>query len=410
MTGLQLLLERALSSDGWRITAVVDRIIDQAVQARASDIHLEPTRDALEVSYRIDGVLQSVAALPRTTAENIVTRIKVMAGLVTYRTDIPQDGRISAQGVSGDLRVSILPTLHGEKAVVRLFQRKGENLSLDDLGFPEDIRGALQTFLTRSSGVLFLTGPSGSGKTTTIYGLLRSLSGSSHRRRSIITIEDPVEQDIHGVTQTQVHPVAGFTFASGLRAVLRQDPEVIVVGEVRDQETAKIAIEAGLTGHLVISTVHSGTSCGVFTRLLEMGIEPYLLTSSLTAVLAQRLLRKLCPSCKRPAQRDHRFQGIALPAEATPHDPAGCDSCYQTGYAGRTPVVEMLPVSEEMRGRILARSPLTEFESCAAGLGLVDLCARGLSKLAAGETSVDELHRVLPLLLGQKHASFARRE
>jgi len=395
MAPLQESLDRALASDSRPISAVVDTVIGQAISSRASDIHLEPIAEAMEVIFRIDGVLQPVGTLPLDLAENITSRVKVMASLVTYRTDIPQDGRIRGNEDRGDLRVSVLPTIHGEKAVIRIFDRSAVSFELDDLGFPEDIVSGLRSFLAQPTGVLLLTGPSGSGKTTTIYALLQELTASSSRRRNIVTIEDPVEYDIPGVTQTQVNQSADLTFAKGLRSLLRQDPEVIVIGEIRDQETAKIATEAGLTGHLMISTIHSGTACGVFSRLLEMGIEPYLLTSSLSAVLAQRLMRKLCTHCKRAAAIDTRFEGIATPSGAAVHDAAGCDECLGTGFSGRTPIGELLVIDDDLRSLILDRSTRSDFEHCAARHGMVDLWTRGVETLASGVTSVEELTRVV---------------
>lgn len=395
MAPLQESIDRALASEGRPISAVVDTVIGQAISSRASDIHLEPTAGMMEVLYRIDGVLQPVGNLPLELAENVTSRVKVMASLVTYRTDIPQDGRIRGNRDRGDLRVSVLPTIHGEKAVIRIFDRSAVSFELDGLGFPEDIASGLRSFLGQPTGVLLLTGPSGSGKTTTIYALLQELTASSRRRRNIVTIEDPVEYDIPGVTQTQVNHSADLTFAKGLRSQLRQDPEVIVIGEIRDQETAKIAIEAGLTGHLMISTIHSGTACGVFSRLLEMGIEPYLLTSSLSAVLAQRLMRKLCAHCKRPAVMDARFEGITAAPESAIKDAAGCDECLGTGFSGRTPIGEFLVIDDDLRSLILGRSSRSEFEDCAARHGMVSLWTRGLERLASGVTAIEELTRVV---------------
>lgn len=393
---LQESLDRALASDGRPVAAAVDALIEQAVSSRASDIHLDPSAERLEVRFRIDGVLQPAASLPRSVAENITARIKVMAGLVTYRTDIPQDGRITDGARRQDLRVSILPTLHGERAVIRLFGSLASGLGLGQLGFPEDVQARLREFIARPSGVFLLTGPSGSGKTATIYALLRELTFSADRLRNIITLEDPVEQDLAGVTQCPVHRASGFTFAAGLRAVVRQDPEVIVIGEIRDEETAQISIEAGLTGHLVISTLHSGTACGIFARLLDMGIEPYLLTSTLTGVMAQRLVRKLCPGCRRPMTMDDCVQGLSLPADSNPCEPGSCPACFGTGYSGRLPVAEVLLMSDEIRRLLLARRTQGDFEDCARRLGMVDLWARGLALLAAGETSLQELYRVIP--------------
>jgi type II secretory ATPase GspE/PulE/Tfp pilus assembly ATPase PilB-like protein len=318
-----------------------------------------------------------------------------MAGLVTYRTDIPQDGRIRDFPGGGDFRVSILPTIHGEKAVVRIFGRAGLDFAIETLGFPGDLQERIERFLARPNGVLFLTGPSGSGKTTTIYALLRRLTSTGGRRRNIVTVEDPVEYDIPGVTQSQVNPASGLTFAASLRAVLRQDPEVIVIGEVRDAETARIAIEAGLTGHLVISTIHSGTACGVFVRLLDMGIEPHLLSSAIHLVVAQRLVRRLCPRCRRSAVIDDRFRGISLPDTASVADPVGCDACFGTGYLGRLPIGEVLPVGDRLRTLVLGKATQAQFERCALDLGMIPLWTRGLARLTAGETSVAEIQRVL---------------
>jgi type II secretory ATPase GspE/PulE/Tfp pilus assembly ATPase PilB-like protein len=397
MSTLQESLDHALANEKQPVSAAVQLVIEHALDGRASDIHLEPTAAAVDVYYRIDGVLQKAAVLPKNIAENVAARVKVMARLITYRTDIPQDGRIRAFSRAGDLRVSILPTIHGEKAVIRIFRGTGEVFALEELGLPDEIRAGLKTVIERPGGTLLLTGPSGSGKTTTIYALLRALAGAPGHKRSIVTIEDPVEHAIPDVTQCQVNEAAGLTFSSGLKFLLRQDPEVIVVGEIRDLETAKVAIEAGLTGHLVISTVHSGTACGVFTRLLDMGIEPYLVTSAVTASVAQRLLRTLCQHCKRPATVDARFRGVDLPTGAAPHDPVGCQRCYGTGYSGRTPVAEMVFLTEELCSLILAKSTRKELEECARRMGMLDLWQGATVRLAAGETSIGELRRVVPL-------------
>ena len=341
-----------------RVGRLVDLILADAVRCAASDVHLEPTHSALTVRYRLDGVVHAVASLRRDLAPNVVARLKVLAELLTYRLDIPQEGRIAnALGRLGvDMRVSTFPTIHGEKVVVRLFDPSGRTLDLEQLGLSSQLQGSLRAMLREPAGAILLTGPSGSGKTTTLYACLRSVAASSEGGRHIVTIEDPVEQVLEGVSQSQARPGTEFDFARGLRSLLRQDPEVIMVGEVRDPDTAAVAVEAALTGHLVLSTVHSGSACGVIGRLLDMGVEPYLLTSALKGVLNQRLVRRLCPACRRPPGASGQTSGW---------EAAGCARCAGTGYQGRLLLAELLTPTVRLRQAILARSDTSALEAAA---------------------------------------------
>ena len=357
------------------VVRAVDLILTEADRVGASDIHFQPTPRALEVRFRIDGVLLPAVALSRDLAPNIVARLKVMSELLTYRTDIPQEGSIRmGGGAAADRRVSTFPTVHGENAVVRVFNPSAGLLELDQLGLPQSILGTLEGLLRERSGAVFLTGPSGSGKTTTIYACLRRLSAEGIGRH-IVTIEDPVERVLDGVSQSQARPGSEFDFARGLRSLLRQDPEVIMVGEVRDRETAGVAIEAALTGHLVFSTLHAGSACGVIGRLLEMGVEPYLLTGGVRGILNQRLLRRLCDNCERPA--------------------GGCERCGGTGYRGRLLVAELLTPDAEFRKAVLAKADAEELEAVARRTGWTTIREAADDAVAAGKTTAAEVDRVL---------------
>ena len=324
---------------------LVDLILAEAVRVSATDVHFEPTQTSLEIRYRLDGVLHRVAVLSRELAANAVARLKVMAELLTYRQDVPQEGRL-AEGQSQfgvDMRISTFPTIHGEKAAVRIFGAGRGILDLDQLGLPTPLLDELRTLFLQRTGAIFLTGPSGSGKTTTLYACLRHLLRDSQGGRHIVTIEDPVEQVLEGISQSQARPGTPFDFAAGLRSLLRQDPEIIMVGEVRDPETAHIAIEAALTGHLLFSTLHAGSACGVISRLLEMGIETYLLTSGLKGILNQRLLRRLCAACRR--KTEHGWE------------PVGCGQCLDTGYHGRLLLAELVRMDEPLLSQAVLRGP-----------------------------------------------------
>ncbi len=351
----------------------VDLVLTEAVQRGVSDIHFEPTPQGVEIRFRLDGVLQPAGSLPADLAPNLVARLKVLAELLTYRTDIPQEGSIrKAPGRNGaEMRVSTFPTIHGEKVVVRIFDTSGQVLELDQLGFEPELLEEVRRLLEERTGAIYFTGPSGSGKTSTIYACLRHLVRSGGAGRHIVTVEDPVEQVIPGVSQSQVRPGTEFDFARGLRSLLRQDPEVIVIGEVRDRETAGIAIEAALTGHLVISTLHAGSTCGVISRLLDMGIEPYLLTSSVKAIVSQRLIRRACSGCAAK----------------------GCDRCAGTGYRGRVLLAELLTLSESLRQAILARADTAALET-AAGTGRATLAEAAAKAIERGWTTRQEVERV----------------
>jgi type II secretory ATPase GspE/PulE/Tfp pilus assembly ATPase PilB-like protein len=360
-----------------RASRLVDAVLRDAVRRAASDVHLEPTHSALAVRYRLDGVLHQVAALDRELAPNLVARLKVLAELLTYRVDVPQEGGIreAAGGYGVEMRVGTFPTIHGEKVVVRLFDTTGRLLDLDDLGLAPDLLRALTALLRERTGAVLLTGPSGSGKTTTIYACLRHLVRTGGRGRHLVTIEDPVEQVLEGVSQSQARPGTEFDFARGLRSLLRQDPEVIMIGEVRDPETAGIAVEAALTGHLVFSTLHAGSACGVIGRLLDMGVEPYLLTSGIRAILNQRLVRRLCPGCSGP--------------------PGGCEQCAGTRYRGRLLLAELLTLDAPLRQAILARSDTATLEAVAGRGERQTLREAAARAVADGLTTAEEIERVL---------------
>jgi len=371
--------------------------IGEGLRRGASDIHLEPSEDAIELRYRLDGVLHPAIRVPTKHAQNAIARVKVLANLLTYRTDVPQEGRIDreAVGAASDLRVSTFPTVRGEKAVIRLFDPETQDVGLDRLGYPAPLLHELKRQLQMPKGMILLTGPAGSGKTTTIYAGLRFILEQSGGAKNIVTVEDPVERMLRGVTQTQVHPATGLTFARCLRSMMRQDPEVIVVGEIRDRETAGIAVEAGLTGHLVVSTIHSGTASGVFTRLLEMQIEPHLLNSAVNFVVAQRLIRKLCAKCRRPVADERELLGLPESFLGTACAAAGCPTCYGTGYSGRTVIVEALAPADGVRRAVLERAATEKIADAARVAGMTSLAER--AKQAAGDavTSPAELLRVM---------------
>jgi type II secretory ATPase GspE/PulE/Tfp pilus assembly ATPase PilB-like protein len=368
----------------------VDVVLGAAHDARASDVHFEPVESGLDVRFRLDGALHTVAAVPREISASVVARLKVLAGLATYRTDVPQDGRIA--GGAADLRLSTYPTVRGEKAVVRLFAARPEDFRLDSLGLGDDARSALEKALSCREGLVVLTGPAGSGKTTTIYAAIQHVRDGAPRdvianaggrppAPQIVTIEDPVECLLPGVTQTETNPAAGLTLANCLRSVLRQDPEVIMVGEIRDPDAAHLAVEAALTGHLVVTTLHAGTAAGVFARLLEMGLAPHMITSVVRASLAQRLVRRLCPECRTT-------EGAAWTAP-------GCESCLGTGFRGRLPLAEILTLAPAVRDRVLERADLEELERAARESGMAPLEERGRALVGRGETTEGELARVL---------------
>jgi general secretion pathway protein E len=371
---------------------LVEMVLTEARGAGASDVHLLPTPSGLDLRWRVDGVLVPVAVVPPRLAPNVVARLKVLADLLTYRTDVPQEGRIRGAGAEGEVRVSTFPTLHGEKAVIRLFAASGRYLRLDDLGLPAEVRSALARALCETSGAILLTGPAGSGKTTTIYACLRELVDASGGRRNLVTLEDPIEVAVDGVTQSQVNPGAGFDLATGLRSLLRQDPEVIVIGEIRDRPTAEVAFQASLTGHLVLSTFHAGSAAGAVGRLADMGIEPYLIRSGLLAVVSQRLVRKLC-DCARDDLDPRAWLGLPVDRARVA---VGCGLCSGTGYRGRMVLAELLePERLGLGAAILARSDIRVMEREALVAGMVSRWDRACRAIAEGQTSPAEVRRVL---------------
>jgi len=373
-------------------TAFVGLLLDAASSIRASDVHLQPTTGGLDVRWRLDGVLQPVGVFPRGEAADIVSRMKVLAELLTYRTDVPQEGRIRDRRGNVEIRVSTFPTLHGERAVVRLFAAQGEYLHLRDLGLPDDVSAQLSELLAETSGAILITGPAGSGKTTTAYACLRELVRTSAGGKSIVSLEDPIESAVDGVSQSRVNPTAGFDLAAGLRSLMRQDPEAIMVGEIRDRETAEAAIQASLTGHLLVTTFHAGSAAGAISRLSDMGIEPYLLRSGILGILSQRLVRRLC-TCRE--QITDETAKLNLPA-AQAWQNAGCDKCLGSGYRGRVVLAELLQASPTELGRaILSRSDAPQLEQLAIEAGMTSIWQRAKIAVESGTTSPSEVRRVL---------------
>lgn len=381
----------------------VDVLLEAARASRVSDLHVQPTEAGLQLRWRIDGVLLLVGVYPAMAAPQVVARLKVLADLLTYRTDVPQEGRIRGRPSSAeshppadistlDLRVSTFPTLYGEKAVVRLFTSQANLLRLNDLGLPADIAQRLQELLGESSGAVLITGPAGSGKTTTAYACLRELHARHGDARNLVSIEDPIEVALDGVAQSQVNEHVGFDLAEGLRFLLRQDPEVMLIGEVRDASTARTALQAALTGHLVLSTFHAGSAVSAISRLLEMELEPYLLRSGILAIVNQRLVRKLCRCAAQGTDRD---EALGLEVAAF-HVPRGCELCRHTGYLGRALVAElMVPGDSKLGSGILAREDADQLEARARACGLVDRWRRARTLIESGVTSPAEVRRVL---------------
>ena len=374
------------------VIRLVNMLINRAVEQRSSDIHIEPFENELKVRYRIDGVLHDVETPQRRLTAAIVSRIKIMAKLNIAERRLPQDGRIKLRlmGREIDLRVSTLPTLYGESVVLRILDRSSIVVNLDSLGFAEDTLEGFSRLITKPYGMVLVTGPTGSGKTTTLYGALDKINSPD---KKIITIEDPVEYQLFGVNQIHVKPAIGLTFANGLRSIVRQDPDVIMVGEIRDAETAEIAIQAALTGHLVFSTLHTNDAAGAVSRLLEMGVEDYLLASSLLGVLAQRLVRRVCEKCRRPITL---APGVAheVGSGGQAFEGAGCEDCSRTGYRGRAGIYELLVMSDAVRQLILKRSSADAIRDAAVGEGMRTLRDDGWRQVRAGLTTVAEVVRV----------------
>lgn len=387
------------------IIRLANLILNQAIGERASDIHLEPTKESLKVRLRVDGVLHDAMVVPKKAQAPLTSRFKIMANMDIAEKRAPQDNRITAiiSGREFDFRVSTLPVVHGEKIVIRVLDRASVQIGLTKLGFLSDTLSTLEDVCARSYGIILVTGPTGSGKSTTLYSVLNKINDGD---RNIITIEDPVEYEISGVNQCNVNVRAGMTFAAGLKAMLRQDPDVIMVGEMRDKETATIAMEAALTGHLVLSTLHTNDASAAATRLSEMGVEPFLISSSIVAVLAQRLVRVICPKCKElytvPREALLRY-GFPLPNEVGAETDGklslfkgeGCDHCLQTGYKGRTGVHELLVYTDAVRDIVLRREPAHLLRNLAISEGMRPLQADAVQKILLGNTTIDEVLRVI---------------
>ena len=387
------------SEDEAPVINFINRLIAEAAVRGASDIHIEPYESAILVRMRVDGILQELARLPARVGPMIVSRIKVMARLDIAERRVPQDGRISVTrgGKALDVRVSTLPARSGERVVLRILDRDQADIQLQDMGMPPAVLERLTGALREPNGIILVTGPTGSGKTTTLYAGLRLLNDGA---RNVLTVEDPVEYAIDGIGQTQVNTKVGMTFATGLRAILRQDPDVVMVGEIRDFETAETAIQASLTGHLVLSTVHTNDAIGAIVRLRDLGVEPFLLASALRLVLAQRLVRRLCPSCRveQPALPEvARRLGLPAQSRLFSSAPSGCPTCKGTGYQGRIGVFEAVPVDDDVRRLILAGA--SEDELAAHAYGKSSSASQGLRAAAArlvaeGQTTAEEALRV----------------
>jgi len=386
------------------VIRLVNDILFRALQLRASDIHVHPYETKVQIRYRIDGILYDVLSLNRNVLPLIVSRIKVMAGMDIAERRLPQDGRCSVRlgQREVDLRISTVPTSYGERSVLRLLDKSTGLFTLNELGMWEDDLERFDSLLHHSHGVIFVTGPTGSGKSTTLYASLNRLNSSE---KNVITIEDPIEYQLEGISQIQVASKKGMTFATSLRHVLRQDPDVIMVGEVRDIETARMAIQSSLTGHLVFSTLHTNDSAGAVSRLLDLGVEPYLASSSLIAILAQRLVRRVCPDCKKatePSGRDLRALGLLGNGDGAPAPRnseeffvgAGCEKCFQTGYRGRTGIYELLLISEQIQDMIYRRETAGAIKRNALEAGMQTLRMDGARKALAGITTVSEVLRV----------------
>ena len=381
------------------IIRMVNLIIGKALEVNASDIHIEPFGARLKTRYRVDGMLRDVDAPPVRSAAALVSRIKVMANLNIAERRRPQDGRIKlrVEGREIDMRISTVPTLHGESVVMRILDKGTLNLEFEALGFDQNLRESVDWLLTRSQGIVLVTGPTGSGKTTTLYAALNALNTSDQK---ILTVEDPVEYELEGINQIQVKPEIGLTFANALRSILRQDPDVIMVGEMRDLETAKIAVQSALTGHKVFSTLHTNDAASSVTRLLDMGIEDYLVTSTLNGIIAQRLVRTLCGACRRPYEvspevaAELGLASIAGEDEFQLFRSSGCKKCENTGFRGRTTIVEMMLMNDDVRQVILSSRDLVDIRRAARQSGAESMRTHGLRKALAGLTTLEEVERV----------------
>src|SRR5215468_10886985 len=393
-------LQSELAAQGIEVSVLVNCLVQDAARLGASDLHIEPWEASIAVRARVNGVLMEVVHLPLELLDKISTRFKVIANLVTYQAGLPQDGSaVGGPELDGvQLRVSIFPTTRGEKIVVRLFDPRDRRFDLSTLGFEESTLEGLLRVLKRSSGLLLFTGPTGSGKTSSMYSALCYIMQRDGSSVSISTVEDPVEFNLPMVSQTQINPAQGFNYAMALRSIMRQDPQVIMVGEIRDAETAAIAVQAGLTGHLVISTIHSGVSAGAFTRLINMQIEPFMLASSILGVMGLRLVRRNCANCLQPYEPTPSQLKVvpeSLIPDAQFRRGTGCEQCNNTGYSGRMPVSELLLANEPFREAVLKKVPTSALEEIAVQQGMRTLWQNGLERAIQGQTTLEEIIRVV---------------
>ncbi|SFH47587.1 type II secretion system protein E (GspE) [Tindallia magadiensis] len=373
------------------VVQLLNSIIRQAIKMQASDIHIEPTERDIRVRFRLDGELQEIMRPNKGSHSAVVTRIKIMGKMNIAEKRIPQDGRVEMEfdGRDVDLRIAIMPTVHGEKVVIRLLDRSSVLLSKEELGFSKENLKTFDSIIQHPNGIILVTGPTGSGKTTTLYTVLQELNQVN---KNIITVEDPVEYRINGINQSQVNVKAGLTFASGLRSILRQDPDIIMIGEIRDAETAQIAVRAAITGHLVLSTLHTNDTVSTISRLADMGIEPYLLSSSIVGIMAQRLVKKLCTSCRESyTSTDKEEKLLKLQEPVTLYKEVGCNSCNNTGYKGRTGIHEILPIYGEIKKLIESQSPSNQIKEKAMEKGMITLRDSCRDLVLNGVTSVNEL-------------------
>ena len=380
------------------IIKLVNHIISQSVKARASDIHMEPYQDSFKVRYRVDGILYDLLSPPKRIQPALTSRIKVMAKMNIAEKRLPQDGRLNVKigNQEIDVRVSTIPTSFGERVVLRLLDKSGSLISLSDLGLASDKLDPLDNLVKSPNGIILVTGPTGSGKTTTLYAILSSINIPDI---NIITIEDPIEYQIKGISQIQVNPKINLTFANGLRSIVRQDPDVILVGEIRDLETAEIAIQSALTGHLVFSTLHTNDSASAITRLVDIGVEPFLISSSVLAVVAQRLIRVLCRDCKQPYTPDNAtLESIGIAPdqfqETTIYRKDGCENCFHTGYKGRTGIFEIMLLDSRLKRLILTTYDSSQIKDAALNLNMVTLRQDGIQKVLDGISTIEEVIRV----------------
>ncbi len=394
-------VEASVTGESPNVITALNDLIRGAIALSASDIHLTPGAREVKLTYRVHGSLYDVVRLPAAISPLLTTRIKVLARLDTYVRGTPQDGRLvmDLDGGSIEARVSTLPTENGERVVLRLVRGSRAVPDLDALGFSEEVLLGVRRALARPQGLLFVTGPVGSGKTTTLYSAMKHIAAGRGSTTTLVTLEDPIELELTFATQTQMHPKAGMTFASVLRSVLRQDPNVLMVGEIRDRETADITLQAGLTGHLIITTVHGDSAAGSFARLMDMGIEPYVLASAAAGSLSQRLVRTLCTACRRETEPEKLHveafgqAGVVLPPGPY-YEPIGCDFCEHAGYTGRVPIAEFLEVDSRIREEISDRQATRDIEAVAVTQGMTTLLRDGLRLARAGETSLSEVLRV----------------